>query len=479
MEAKPRFRVERDSMGEVKVPFEAYYGAQTQRALENFQVSGIRFPKGFIRALAIVKLAACKANWKLGLLDERKANAIAQAAREVVEGRFDDMFPLDIFQTGSGTSTNMNMNEVIANRAAEILGGRRGDSSLVHPNDDVNMSQSTNDVFPTAIHIASLQAIRKNLLPSLKTLALTLRRKAREFEEIVKPGRTHLQDAVPVTLGQEFGAYATMMEKGIRRIRRVEDSLAELPLGATAVGTGLNADPSFAQLAIEEINRITGLKFRQAKDRFEALMARDACVELSGALRDVAISLMKIANDLRLMASGPRTGLAEIELPALQPGSSIMPGKVNPVVPEVVCMVAAQVLGKDLTIAIAGQSGLLELNVMMPIIALNLLQSIELLANAVRLLDTKCIAGIKANQKRCLEMAEKSLALVTVLTPIIGYDKAAIIVRKAIEGEKSLREVVVEEGFLTEEEAREILDPRKLVRGGRLHKERERWETQA
>ncbi|MEM3794135.1 MAG: lyase family protein, partial [Candidatus Bathyarchaeia archaeon] len=291
--------------------------------------------------------------------------------------------------------------------------------------------------------------------------------------------RTHLQDAVPVTLGQEFGAYATMMEKGIRRIRRVEDSLAELPLGATAVGTGLNADPSFAQLAIEEINRITGLKFRQAKDRFEALMARDACVELSGALRDVAISLMKIANDLRLMASGPRTGLAEIELPALQPGSSIMPGKVNPVVPEVVCMVAAQVLGKDLTIAIAGQSGLLELNVMMPIIALNLLQSIELLANAVRLLDTKCIAGIKANQKRCLEMAEKSLALVTVLTPIIGYDKAAIIVRKAIEGEKSLREVVVEEGFLTEEEAREILDPRKLVRGGRLHKERERWETQA
>ncbi|MBS7627287.1 class II fumarate hydratase, partial [Candidatus Bathyarchaeota archaeon] len=424
------------------------------------------------RALAIVKLAACKANWKLGLLDERKANAIAQAAWEVVEGRFDDMFPLDVFQTGSGTSTNMNMNEVIANRAAEILGGRKGDSSLVHPNDDVNMSQSTNDVFPTAIHLASLKALRENLLPNLEALALTLRRKATEFEDIVKPGRTHLQDAVPVTLGQEFGAYATMIDEGIRRIRRVENSLAELPIGATAVGTGLNADPRFAQFAIEEINRITGLNFRMAKDRFEALMARNACVELSGALRGIAISFMKIANDLRLMASGPRTGLAEIELPALQPGSSIMPGKVNPVVPEVVCMVAAQILGKDLTIAIAGQSGLLELNVMMPIIALNLLESIELLANAARLLGGKCIAGIKANRKRCLEMAERSLALVTALTPIIGYEKAAMIVHKAIEEEKSLREVVIEEGLLTEEEAQEILDPRRLVRGGRLHKGR-------
>jgi fumarate hydratase class II len=478
MESKPRYRLERDSMGEVKVPWEAYYGAHTQRALENFQISGIRFPRRFIRALAIVKLAACKANWKLGFLDERKADAIARAALEVIEGHFDDMFPLDVFQTGSGTSTNMNMNEVIANRAAELLGGRRGDSSLVHPNDDVNMSQSTNDVFPTAIHIASLQALRETLLPSLEALASNMRRKALEFMEIVKPGRTHLQDAVPVTLGQEFGAYATMVEEGIRRIVKAEDSLAELPLGATAVGTGLNADPRFAELAVEEINRITGLRFRVAKDRFEALMARDACIELSGALRGVAISLMKIANDLRLMASGPRTGFGEIELPALQPGSSIMPGKVNPVVPEVVCMVAAQILGNDFTIAIAGQSGLLELNVMMPLIAINLLQSIELLANASRLLSEKCIAGIRANAKRCLEMAEKSLALVTALTPIIGYEKAAKIFRKAVEEEKSLQEVVIEEGLLTEEEARELLDPKRLAKGGRL-KIKERAGTDA
>ncbi len=456
-------------MGKVKVPWEAYFGAHTQRALENFQFSDIRFPNRFVRALTIVKIAAAKANMKLGYLDERKAEAIVKASQEILESKFDDMFPVDVFQTGSGTSTNMNVNEVIANRATELLGGRRGDY-YVHPNDEVNMAQSTNDVFPTAIHISAVHALEEFLLPSLRNLASTLRRKALEFEDIVKPGRTHLQDAVPVTLGQEFRAYATMIEQGIRRIRSSKASLVDLPMGATAVGTGLNADHKFAELVIQEINRITGLSFKEAEDKFEALMGKDPCVELSGALKTVAVSLMKIANDLRLMASGPRTGLDEIRLPALQPGSSIMPGKVNPVIPEAVSMASTQIIGNDLTITMAGQSGQLELNVMMPIIAVNLLQSVELESKTAKALDEKCIAGIKANQVKCLATAEKSLALATVLTPIIGYEKAAEISRKAMQSGKSIREVVLEEGVLTEEESAKFLDLKKLVKGGRLPK---------
>ncbi len=458
------FRVERDSMGEVKVLAEAYYGAQTQRALENFQISTLTFPKRFIKAFGIVKLAAARANVKLGLLDRRVGDAIAQAAQELINGEFDDEFPLDVFQTGSGTSTNMNVNEVIANRAVELLGGRRGEKGLVHPNDHVNMAQSTNDVFPTAIHVAAVEALERELLPALGKLAAASDQKAREFSDVVKPGRTHLQDAVPVTLGQEFSGYASMVEHGISRVRNASVSLRELAIGGTAVGTGLNADPRFAEFAVAEINALTGLGFRRAENTFEALQGRDAAVEASGALRSVAVSLMKIANDLRLLSSGPRTGLAEIELPALQPGSSIMPGKVNPVIPEAVCMVAAQVIGNDVAITVAGQSGQLELNVMMPLIAYDLLQSIELEANAAKALAEKCIEGTKADEERCRRLAERSLALITAIAPRIGYDRAAEIAKEAAESDKSVREMILEKGLMSEEEVAKALDLRRLAR---------------
>ncbi|MEM2905507.1 MAG: class II fumarate hydratase [Candidatus Bathyarchaeia archaeon] len=459
------FRVERDSIGEVRVPAEAYYGSQTQRALENFQVSPLRFPKRFIKAFAVVKLAAARANMRLGLLDKRLGDAIVQAAQELIEGKFDDQFPLDVFQTGSGTSTNMNVNEVIANRATELLGGRRGEKGLVHPNDHVNMAQSTNDVFPTVIHVAAVEALEQELLPALERLADALSRKAEEFKDVVKPGRTHLQDAVPITLGQEFSGYASMVEHGLRRVKNASASLRELAIGGTAVGTGLNAAPPFAELTVDEINALTGLDFRRAENPFEALQGRDAAVEASGALRGVAVSLMKVANDLRLLSSGPRTGLAEITLPPLQPGSSIMPGKVNPVIPEAVCMVAAQVIGNDVAITVAGQSGLLELNVMMPLIAYDLLQSIELEANAAKALAEKCVEGIRADEERCLSLAERSLALITAIAPKIGYDKAAEIAKEAAESDKSIREIVVEKGLMTEEEVGETLDLRRLAKG--------------
>jgi fumarate hydratase class II len=454
-------------MGSVKVPANAYYGAQTQRARENFQISGIVFPRRFIRALGIVKKSSAEVNMRLGLLDEKRGKAIAQAAQEITDGKLDQEFVVDVFQTGSGTSTNMNANEVIANRAAELLGGAKGDKALVHPNDHVNMSQSSNDVFPTAIHVAATEALVERLLPALKKLLMALERKAREFADVIKPGRTHLQDAVPITLGQEFSGYASMISHGIERVEKAKASLLELAIGGTAVGTGLNAHPDFGNLVVERINEITGLEFSPSKNRFESLQSKDAAVEASGATRSVAVSLMKIANDLRLLSSGPLTGLGEIELPAVQPGSSIMPGKVNPVIPESVNMVCAQVIGNDLTITIAGQSGTLELNTMMPLIAFNLLQLIEIEANAAEIFAEKCVAGIVANRKRCMELAERSYALATAIAPSLGYDRAAEMVKRARAQNKTIREVMIEEG-IPKEEVDRILDLEKMTKGGRL-----------
>jgi fumarate hydratase class II len=460
-------RIYRDSLGEVKVPRDAYFGPETQRALQNFQISELRFPRVFIESLALIKLAAAKANMSLGLLEKRIGSAIVKAAEEVLEGKFEGEFPLDVFQTGSGTSTNMNVNEVIASRAAEILGGERGDRSLVHPNDHVNLGQSTNDVFPTAIHIAAVEETDRKLLPSLRLLSSALREKAAEFSDVVKAGRTHMQDAVPITLGQEFSGYAAMVENGVDRVEKAVQGLLELPIGGTAVGTGLNTDPRFAELVVKEINSLTGRRYRLSRNSFEALQGRDACVEFSGALKTVAVSLMKIANDLRIMSSGPYTGLAEIELPALQPGSSIMPGKVNPVIPEAVRMVAAQVIGNDLVITLAGQGGELELNVMMPIIAYNLLQSISIEANAAKALGEKCVAGVKADRDRCLRYAEGSAALVTAISPIVGYDLAAKLARKALAEGRSIREILIEEKILSREELDKVLDLRRMAAGGR------------
>jgi len=461
------FRIEHDTMGSVEVPASAYYGAQTQRALTNFQISDLVFPRGFIKALGIVKETSADVNVGLGLLDERRGKVIAQAAQEVVDGKLDREFVLDVFQTGSGTSTNMNANEVIANRAIELLGGRRGSKELIHPNDHVNMSQSSNDVFPTAIHISTVEALADSLIPALRKLLMALEKKSQEFAEVVKPGRTHLQDAVPITLGQEFSGYASMISHGIERIENARLSLMELPIGGTAVGTGLNAPPEFGRLVIERINELTGLVFQPSRNRFEALQSRDAAVEASGALRSVAVSLMKIANDLRLLSSGPSTGLGEIELPAVQPGSSIMPGKVNPVIPECVCMVCAQVIGNDLATTIGGQSGTLELNTMMPLIAFNLLHSIQMMSRAIELFADRCVAGIRANSARCLELAEKSSAIITVIAPSIGYDRAARLVKKAREQNKTVREVMIEDGIARSEVDR-LLDLKRMTRGGRL-----------
>ena len=461
------YRVESDTMGEVKVPNSAYYGAQTQRAVENFPISGIRLPKDFIRAMALIKLAAAKANMQLGLLEPKKGEAIVSAAKEVVEGSLYEQFVVDIFQTGSGTSTNMNANEVIANRAIEVLGGKRGDKKLIHPNDHVNMCQSTNDVFPTAIHVSAAEAIGRKLIPALQSLAKALEKKTVEFDDVVKAGRTHLQDAVPVTLGQDFGAYASMIRHGIKRAEMARDTLLELPLGGTATGTGLNAHPKYAELAIKEINRLTGFNFRKAENIFESMQGKDACVEASGLLKTIAASLMKIANDLRLLNSGPRTGLGEIDMPATEPGSSIMPGKVNPVIPEAVNLIAAQVIGNDAAITVCGSLGQLELNIMMPVIAYDLLQSIEILANGSRVLSEKCVSGITADRERCYSYADRSLMVVTAITPHIGYDNAAKVAKKAVAENKSVRQVILEEKILPKEKLDEVLDLKKMTKGGR------------
>jgi len=453
-----KYRIEQDSMGEVKVPEDAYYGAQTQRAKENFSISTLRFPSCFIKAIALIKKHAAQVNSDLRLLDARFSQSIVTAAQEVLEGKLDDQFVVDVFQTGSGTSTNMNVNEVIAGRANELLTGKRGGKSPVHPNDHVNLGQSSNDVIPTAIHVAALLEIRDGLIPALDRLRKELNEKSESFRHIRKIARTHLQDAVPMTLGQEFSGYARQAELAMDRLRGVEERLSELALGGTAVGDGLNTHPEFASRVIASISQETGFAFREAKNHFEAQAAQDAVVETSAALKTIAVSLVKIANDIRWLASGPRCGVGEITLPSLQPGSSIMPGKVNPVIPEMVLQVSAHVIGNDAAITQGGQSGNFELNVMLPLMAYNLLQSIQLLAGAARAFAEKCVRGIEANEKKCASNLEQSLALATAFVPAIGYDKAASLAREAYEKNKTIREVAREKRVLPEEEIQEILD---------------------
>ncbi|HYR64456.1 MAG TPA: class II fumarate hydratase [Actinomycetota bacterium] len=459
-------RVEKDSMGEVEVPASAYYGAQTQRAADNFPISGWRFGRRFIRALGLVKWAAAQANEELGLLPAEVAGAIRAAAEEVIDGAHDDQFVIDVFQTGSGTSTNMNANEVIANRASELLGGHRGAKHPVHPNDHVNRCQSSNDVIPTVTHLAALSAIHEALLPNLQRLRVALEAKAREFDGILKSGRTHLMDATPVRLGQEFAGYAAQVAHAAVRIERTTAHLGELALGGTAVGTGINAHPEFAARAIEHLRRRTGFDLVEAPDHFEAQGARDAVVEASGALRGAAVSLARIANDLRWLASGPRTGIAEIRLPALQPGSSIMPGKVNPVIPEAVIQMAAQVIGNDAAITLGGLGSIFELNTMMPLMAYDLLFSIETLGAAAGVLAERCVEGIEADEDRARELLERSLVIVTALVPLIGYDAAADVSKEAYATGRSLREIVVARGLMTSEEVDAALDLRRMTEPG-------------
>jgi fumarate hydratase, class II len=456
-------RTEKDSMGPVKIPADMLYGAQTERARQNFPISRLRFDRRFLRALGAIKHAAASVNEDLGLLDARLAGAIRQASREVMDGELDRHFVLDIFQTGSGTSTNMNANEVISNRANQILGGEVGSKSPVHPNDHVNMGQSSNDVIPAAVHVSALTAIESELLPALRHLHEALDAKAREFDGVYKAGRTHLQDATPIRLGQEFGGYASQVAHGIRRVEMSRESLRELAIGGTAVGTGINTHPEFGRRMAETLSAITGVDFREAENHFEAQSARDAAVEASGMLKVVACSLMKIANDIRWLACGPRTGIAEINLPELQPGSSIMPGKVNPVMCEMVTMVAAQVIGNDGAITIGGERGNFELNVMIPVMVHNLLESIEILASGSRTFADRCVDGITANAERCGRNAESTASLSTVLAPRIGYDKAAEVAKKSLKEDKTLREVVREMGLMSEAELDELLDFAKMT----------------
>jgi fumarate hydratase, class II len=458
-------RIERDTMGELAVPAHAYYGVQTARAIENFPISGMRMPRSVIRAMGLIKRAAASVNHSLGLLAQQPAEAIKQAATEVVDGKLDAEFPVDVFQTGSGTSTNMNANEVISNRATELLGGVRG-SKLVHPNDHVNLGQSSNDVIPTAIHIAASETIQRQLLPALARLHRALAQKARDFDAVVKIGRTHLQDATPVRLGQEFGGYARQIELGLARMKRAQEALSEVALGGTAVGTGLNCHPDFAAKVMARISEETGCVFREALNHFEAQSTQDSLVEASGELRTLAVSLMKIANDIRWLGSGPRCGLGEIQLPETQPGSSIMPGKVNPVIAESVTMVCAQVVGNDMTVTIGGQAGNFELIVMLPVMAYNLLQSIELLAAASHNFAVKCIEGITADKERCQSLIEDSLAMCTALAPEIGYEAAAKLAKEAYKSRKTVRQVAKEQNVLPEKRLEELLDPWRMTEPG-------------
>jgi len=467
---KDNYRIEKDSMGFVRVPKKAYYGAQTQRAVENFAISGWRFQREMIYALGLIKYGAAKVNSELGLLNGRMARAIQKASDEVIGGKWDAEFVVDIFQTGSGTSDNMNANEVIANRANEILGGEKGAYQPIHPNDHVNLGQSSNDVFPSCIHIASTILLRERLLPALEGLQKALKKKEKEFYPVLKIGRTHLQDATPIRLGQEFGGYARQVMMDIRRIRNTLESLSELPLGGTAVGTGINAHPLFAKKVIAIIKRKTGCPFREAVNHFEAQGAKDALVETSGALKTASVSLIKIANDIRWLGSGPRCGIGEIHLPETQPGSSIMPGKVNPVIAESLIQVCAQVIGNDAAVTLGGLSGNFELNVMMPLIAHNLLQSIRLLASAVNNLTRRCIEGLEADHERCVEMIEKSLALATSLTPKVGYDEAARIAKKAYAQRKTIRQVADEEKVLPKDELERWLDPQSMIAPSKFSK---------
>jgi fumarate hydratase class II len=453
------FRTERDSMGELKVPSDALWGAQTQRAVNNFPISGLTLPRAFIRALALIKQAAALANMRLGLLERPLGDAIVRSAAEVASGAHDRQFPIDIFQTGSGTSTNMNANEVIAHLA--VLAGTK-----VHANDHVNMCQSSNDVIPTAIHVSAALMLKEELLPALQHLAEVIGKREAELVNIVKTGRTHLMDAMPVTLGQELSGWRAQIENGAARLRAVEPRLLSLAQGGTAVGTGINAHPEFSVTVCSELQRLTGIAFKPNTNFFEALAAQDAAVELSGQMKVVAVSLMKIANDLRWMNSGPLAGLGEIALPALQPGSSIMPGKVNPVIPEATAMVAAQVIGNDTTITIAGQSGNFQLNVMLPVIAYNLLESIRLLSNVSRALADRAILGFTVNRERLADAVDRNPILVTALNPVIGYEKGAAIAKKAYAEGKPIRDVAEAETSLSRKELDQLLDPTELTRGG-------------
>ena len=454
------FRIERDSMGELQVPAEALWGAQTQRAVENFPVSGRPMPRAFIGALGLVKQAAARANARLGLLDEQIAAVIESAAAEVAEGRHDAHFPIDVFQTGSGTSTNMNANEVIAALAARRLG------APVHPNDHVNMGQSSNDVIPTTVHVSAALEVRRELAPALEALCATLRAKEAEIGALVKTGRTHLMDAMPVTFAQELSGWRAQIESGLERLAASAPRVHRLAQGGTAVGTGINAHPQFGERFCQALAELTGCPFEPARNYFEALSSQDTAVELSGQLKVIAVSLMKIANDLRWMNSGPLAGLGEIALPALQPGSSIMPGKVNPVIPEATAMVCAQVIGHDATITVAGQSGNFQLNVMLPVIAYNLLESIRLLANTARLLGSRAIAGFKVNPERLAEALERNPILVTALNPVIGYEKGAAIAKKAYAEGRPIREMAEKMTDLPREQLHKLLDPQELTRGG-------------
>ncbi|MGD2121304.1 MAG: class II fumarate hydratase [Gemmatimonadota bacterium] len=456
-------RIERDSLGEVRVPAHALFGAQTQRAVENFPISGQRFPRPFIRALGLVKEAAALTNGELGHLDDVRASAIADAAREVAEGRWDEEFAVDVYQTGSGTSTNMNANEVIAARAEQILEGKGLD---VHPNDHVNFGQSSNDVIPTAIYLAARVGLEEDLIPALEMLGKVLGEKAREFDPIVKSGRTHLMDATPVRLGQEFGGWARQIDLSVRRVRAASLELSELALGGTATGTGINTDPAFAEKAIARVSDSTGLTFKEAENHFEAQGAKDGAVAASGALNTLAASLMKLADDIRWLASGPTSGLNEIQLPAVQPGSSIMPGKVNPVLAEALMMVAARVMGNHHTITVAGSRGNLELNVMMPVLASSLLESIEILAGGCRAFTNKCVAGIQANAERCRELLERNPAMATALNLRLGYEGASEVAKEAAREGVTVREVVLRRDLMSEEELDELLDIRGMTEGG-------------
>ncbi len=456
------FRIEKDSLGEMKVPVDALWGAQTQRAVENFPISDLRFPRRFIAALGMIKRCAAETNMELGLLDEERGKLIVQAADEVIRGDHDRHFVLDIFQTGSGTSTNMNANEVIAHRAVDLGGG----AVKVHPNDHVNQAQSSNDVIPTAMQVAARVAIHDDLLPALEQLRNSLTKKAADFDHIVKSGRTHLMDATPIRLGQEFSGYAAQIEHSVRRMKAASEDMSELPLGGTAVGTGINTHPEFARRTIARIGKMAGLAFSEATNHFERQATRDTVVYAHGALNALAVSLMKIANDIRWLASGPSAGLAEITLPVTQPGSSIMPGKVNPVMAEAVTMAAAQVMGNQTTITVGGMGGYFELNLMMPVMAYAMEQSIGILANVSVAFAEKAVDGIVANEDRCRELLEKNASLATALAPLIGYDAAATIAKEAFKQKRTVREVAREKGVIGEKELEKVLDPRPMTEPG-------------
>ena len=466
---KKQYRIEKDSLGEVTVPIGAYYGAQTVRARENFPISGIRPHQIFTKSIVYVKRAAAKVNSELRCLDDEKSKAIINAADRIIAGEFQDQFVVDVYQAGAGTSYNMNVNEVIANIAIESLGGEKGDYSLVHPNDHVNFGQSTNDVFPTAMRIAALSLL-KELFPVVDALADAINEKVEEFDNIIKSGRTHLQDAAPIKIGQEFSGYASAVSKAVEKIGMASDALKELGIGGTAVGTGLNTHPDYEQKIIRELGKVTGLDVRATTNYFEAMQSNASITEVSGTVKVLALELIRIANDLRLLSSGPKTGLGEITLPAVQPGSSIMPGKVNPVMAEMLNMVCFAVIGNDLTVSMASQAGQFELNVMMPVMQYKLLDSISILTNAVKVFTNKCVKGITVNEERCYQYATGSMAIVTALNPYIGYSKAAEVAKESLSTGKSIKEIVLEKKLMSEEKLVELLSPISMTKPGFISK---------